>query len=159
MTIHSDVEYKCKYCDTRFVPIPEVPYCPRCFRNSDTVFPDFVKNTIKSAQFNLSAYGMFVKMWMQMDIGDFYYSMAFHFLKYVCSELKEDKYHLLSRSFSHTEAYSLARQFLNQLNYEEGAAYWRHGLRTYLSLLLQEESNKAETVSRAQSALNRGKSP
>ena len=145
MTMHSDVEYKCKNCDTDFVPIPEVRYCPKCFRDSDTVFPDFVKNTIESAQFNLSAYGMWVKMWFTIDIGDFYYFWAFSFLDWVCSELKEDKYHLLSRSFSHIEAYLLARAFLNHLNYEEGAAYWRHGLRTYLMLLLQRNPNNASS--------------
>ena len=145
MTIHSNVKYKCKNCDTPFVPIPEAPNCPKCFRKSDTVFPDFVKNTIKSAQYNLSAYGMFMKMWFTIDIGDFYYYMAFQFLKYVCSELKEDKYHLLSRRFSHIEAYSLARQFLHQLNYEGGASYWRLGLRPYLMLLLQRNSNNASS--------------
>jgi len=145
MTIHSNVKYKCKNCDTDFVPIPEVPYCPKCFRKSDTVFPDFVKNTIASTQYNLSAYGMFVKMWLTIDVGDFYYSWAFSFLDWVCSELKEDKYHLLSRRFSQIEAYSLARQFLNQLNYEEGASYWRHGLRTYLSLLLQRNPSNASS--------------
>ena len=145
MTMHSHVDYKCKYCDSPFVPIPEAPNCPKCLHKSDTVFPDFVKNTIKSAQYNLSAYGMFIKMWLTIDIGDFYYYMAFQFLKYVCSELKEDKYHLLSRSFSHFEAYLLARRFLDRLNYEEGASHWRHGLRPYLMLLLQRNSNNASS--------------
>jgi len=142
MTIHSDVKYKCKNCDTPFVPIPEAPNCPKCLCKSDTVFPDFVKNTIDSAQFNLSHYGMFIKMWLQLDIGDFYYYMAFQFLKYVCSELKVDKYHLLSRRFSKAHAYLLASRFLNELKYEEGASHWKHGLSTYLSLLLQRESKQ-----------------
>lgn len=142
MTIHSDVKYKCKNCDTPFVPIPEAPNCPKCLCKSDTVFPDFVKDTIDSAQFNLSHYGMFVKMWLELNVGDFYYFWAFRFLHYVCSELKVDKYHLLSRGFSKAHADLLASRFLNQLEYKESQSHWKHGLATYLSLLLQGESKQ-----------------
>jgi hypothetical protein len=141
MTIHSHVEYKCEDCDTRFVPIPEAPDCPKCLCKSVTVFPDFIKDTIASALYNLSHYGMFVKMWSELSIGDFYYFWAFRFLDYVCSELKADKYHLLFRGFSKAQADLLASRFLNQLKYKESESYWKYGLATYLSLLLQRGSN------------------
>ena len=140
MTIHSKVQYKCKECDAPFVPIPEAPNCPKCLHKADTVFLDFVKNTIESAQFNLSHYGMFVKMWLTMGIGDTYYFSAFQFLNWVCSELKVDKYELLSRRYSKARTDWLARRFLNQLSYEEGTSYMKHGLKPYLSLLLRRES-------------------
>ncbi|MFC1927356.1 hypothetical protein ACFLW7_02110 [Chloroflexota bacterium] len=141
MTIHSNTEYKCKYCDYRFVPIPEAPNCPKCLRKSDTLFPDFVKNTIDSAQFNLSRYGMFIKMWATLDVGDFYYLWAFHFLNWVCSELNVDKYKLLSIRFSRARTDWLASRYLHQLQYKDPETYCRmYTLKPYLSLLLQRES-------------------
>jgi hypothetical protein len=135
MTIHSRVKYKCESCDTPFVPIPEAPNCPKCLYKSDTVFPDFIKDTIDSAQFNLSHYAKFATTWLTLGSGDSYYYLAFQFLDYVCSELKLDKYHLLYRGFSKAQADLLASRFLNQL--KESESYWKHGLATYLSLLLQ----------------------
>ncbi len=141
MTIHSDVEYKCKYCDTPFVPIPQSPNCPKCNRKSKVVFPDFVNEALDSARFNLSHYGMFVKMWLTLNVGDSYFYLAFRFLDYVCSELKADKYQLLSRTLSKAQIDLLTSQFLSQTKLVDSPPYWKHGLTTYLSLLLQRESS------------------
>jgi len=142
MTKHSEVKYKCKYCDTPFVPIPQSPNCPKCNRKSKIVFGDFVKETLDSARFNLSHYGKFVKMWLTLNIGDSYYLLAFRFLDYVCSELTADKYQLLSSTFSKAQIDLLTSQFLNHLKFNDQQPHQRHVFKTYFSLLLQREAKQ-----------------
>lgn len=137
MTIHSVVQYECKNCGTSFVPIPEAPECPKCLSKSDTVSRNFVKATIDSLEYNLCHYGLFVKTWLQLDIGNFYFFWAFRFLDFVSAELKVDGHYLLSRRLSQDQADSLASRFLEELRFEESASYWKQGLRPYLSLLLR----------------------
>lgn len=136
MTLHSKVEYKCTQCETRFVPIPEAPQCPKCGAKSDTVFPDFIQDALKSTQFNLNSYGMWMKMWMTLTIGDWYYYVAFNFLGYACKELGEDKWHFLFKSYTKQQADELASQYYQKLC-KRTEPYWEHGLPPYLSLLLQ----------------------
>lgn len=145
MTVHSDVDNKCKYCDTPFVPIPELPTCPKCQRKSDVIFADFVKDTIFSAQFNVSHYHSFIPpAWYVGTIGDHYYNIAFRFLDYVCAELRARKRNLLSRKFSEAQIDLLASQFLEMLDFGE-QSYRRDRFKTYLSLLLTRESEQLST--------------
>jgi len=137
MTIHSRVKHKCEHRGITFVRIPESPECPKCRVKADVLFPDFIKDTLESVEYNLSHYGMFVKMWSFLTVGDFYYFWAFRFLDYVCSQLKVDKYHLLSKTIPKAQVDSLTSQFLNQLKYKDSQDYWKHGLKPYLLLLLQ----------------------
>ncbi len=141
MTIHSKVDSKCKYCDTPFVPIPESPNCPKCQRKSRKVFPNFVKETVRSAEFNRWKYRSFMTTWAVCNIGDRYYMVAFKFLNYVCAQLKARKGKLLSRKFSEAQVDALTSQFLEMCDFGE-QPYWRDGFKTYLSLLLTRESKQ-----------------
>jgi len=62
MTIHSNIQYKCEFCGTYFVPISESPYCLKCGRVSQEVYPEFVEETLRSALFNLSRYDWGIRL-------------------------------------------------------------------------------------------------
>ena len=139
MTIHSHVDYKCEFCETHFVPIPQALHCPKCGRESTTVFADFVMNTRKSALFNLKKHNRAIPpAWLKRNIGDHYYLLAFRFLEYVCSEAPASRRRLLLRVFPGDLLDSLATSFLDTLDFED-QSYRRDSYKTYLSLLLLRE--------------------
>ena len=137
MTLHSKVDYKCKFCETAFVPIPESPHCPKCKRKSRKVFPNFVRETLGSTLFNLSKYhSVFPPAWYTGTIGDYYYRNAFAFLSFVCEEVPVSRRKILIRAFSDEEINSLTIKFLDMVDFQD-ESFRRDGFKNYLSLLLQ----------------------
>ena len=139
MTVHSQVDYKCNCCNTHFIPIPESPNCPQCNQPSEILFGNFIKDTITSAQFNVTKYQNFIPpAWLACTTGDHYYSIAFAFLDYVSCKIKTREPRLLSKIFSEYDIDSLTTQFLELLDFVD-QPYRFPGLKTYLSLLLHTE--------------------
>jgi len=144
MTLHSDVEYKCKYCDTHFVPIPEAPNCPKCSRKSETVYANFVRDTIHLAPYvEISRRVTLSSQWSVTNTGDLYYFRAFQFFRYACLVLEISEEELLERRFSKAQIDWLVSKYLNILSlifkYDDDQPYWRHIWKTYFSLLLTRE--------------------
>lgn len=134
MTLHSKVNYQCKFCDTFFVPIPEAPNCPNCNIKSGQVFDDFVQDTLSSVLFNLGKFhSVMPPAWYRGTIGDFYYFNAFLFLGFVCMGVPVSRRKILKRRFSDDEIDSFTTAFLDFLPFEESR---RAGLKIYFSLLL-----------------------
>ena len=136
MTLHSNTSYKCSYCQTFFVPFSELSKCPKCNRESPTVYSSFIEDTIRSARYNLANYDSFMPGgWVVITIGDNYFWLAFSFLKFAAFTTNIKEHNLIGHPFSRQEAQDLANAFLKRVNF--GNEKFRlKALKRYLPLLL-----------------------
>jgi hypothetical protein len=134
MTIHSLVEYKCKYCGADFVPIPEAPHCPNCGMKSEEIFSEFIDEALCSAVYNISIYkSTFPSVWGILGIGDQYYAITFSFISFLSTQLKIEDKDVLTKEYSESEAQSLVSQFLEDFG---DSNYLKTHLKVYLRCFL-----------------------
>jgi len=136
MTLHSNVNYKCKNCGLYFIPLPKFKICPKCNHKSIKVFNYFIEETIRSALYNLTRYGSFIPpVWLTRTIGDQYYLIAFEFLYFTSSTLKVAEKDLFSQEISENIAQKLALKFLDRIDFGEHR-YMANTLEIYFVCLL-----------------------
>jgi hypothetical protein len=119
MTHHSCVDYQCKYCCAKFVPIPEASNCPNCGLKSQEVFSEFIYEVFSSATFNMSdarSKSAIPIVWSISGIGDWYYWMTFQFISFVSEELKIEEREVLQRKYSENTVSLLASRFVEHIN-------------------------------------------
>ena len=82
MTLHTDIEYRCRKCGLRYVPFKPGSKCPLCGTPSEKTYTDFIDFFFKSAFYNLERYGFFTPIaWANISIGDRYLYSGFQLLQ------------------------------------------------------------------------------
>jgi len=115
MTLHSEVDYQCEWCSTKFVPLETFPNCPKCGHKSPIVFKHFVESTLGSASYNLFMYRSFVPpAWISSSAGDCYLYIAFRYLASLSEALGVAERDLFQqKGLSDAEAQELTEQFMS----------------------------------------------
>ena len=136
MTIHSFVEYKCKYCSADFVPMPGNANCPNCGIRSEEIFNSFIDEATSSASFNIGKFKSALPgAWAVCNIGDWYYSVTFHFISFVAEELKIEQKDVLWKEYTDSVVLPLVSRFLATSDLGE-SNYLKKHLEIYLVVFL-----------------------
>lgn len=71
MTIHSDIDYFCPYCEASYVPYSKEMPCPNCGEDVEEYFEGFLEECTQSCVFNLEYFHSYqTSYWIPNNIGD-----------------------------------------------------------------------------------------